>query len=187
MLSLTSNTTWTRAGEAAWRLALFSGLITLAVQAVTLTLGLAAFLAAPRLDDLGKGFGGLGGIPALVLLAVSVLNLPLLLHGLASLPAGGRKQAPRLLLATFPLAVFVSYAFLAHLFDPCGRGLLSSGSYFLGQPLCSYWGSHLETSSRLHLLQHAVNPTLAVVGAYALAIRIATLGRTGLSLLRNVS
>ena len=119
---------------------------------VMLALGMAAALVGGDLTSLGSGFGGLG------FWSVSVLGGLVVVGALAAswLLAVSRRPLEALILVAGPLAVVVSYVYLAHSLDPCVRGLWQQGSSTGGVPLCETVGSGIEIHKRFHLLLHAL-------------------------------
>lgn len=151
--------------HAGWPRRLLRGafVLTAAVEVTALGGGLAAFLLAPRLDVLGDGPGGLWGAPMLLLHAAAVLCVPMLLASLVGLVRRAPGAAWGLLASSLPFGTALGFFFVSHAFDPCALGWLTLSSTFLGEPLCQPWTLHNETSGRLHLLHHAVVPTLPLV------------------------
>jgi hypothetical protein len=145
--------------------------LSLLALGVGLVAGLVAFLAAPSLDELGSGPGGLFGAPALVLLASAVLGLPMLLYSLVSLARGRLRDGWYLVIAVLQWCIAVAFFYVAHAFDPCALGLLDDSSSFLGAPLCSYWGGGLQTAARLHLLHHVLVPALPLMAVQVVLLR----------------
>lgn len=130
--------------------------VTLTVGA-SLLLGLAAAILGGPLEQLGAGFGGLGGTPG-ILLTLCAVTGPIV---------AWRRPAPRPWLAVglWPLVVFVSYNLIAHWLDPCGFGLLDGASRIGTQPLCESFGRELNVHTRFHLLLHAATAAIAVLAA----------------------
>jgi len=139
-----------------------SGVIVL-VCAVSVLLGLLAFVAAPRLDSFGQGPGGLWGIPMMALMLSVALAVPALLYAVTRLLTGHVRDAGLLLPAVLPWIIVVGHFAGAHAMDPCARGLLAPSAEFLGAPLCGDWYGRPETAARLHLLHHGLVPTLPLV------------------------
>lgn len=133
--------------------------------------GAAAVVFGGRLTDLGSGFGGLYGLPAMLATLAAV--------GLG-VPAGvklARRLRPHqdwfraaLVVAGGAFMVAFGYQVVAHVIDPCVNGWWGPGSRIGSQPLCSRYGSELNWHPRFHLFAHAT-PALLLLAGYAWAIR----------------
>lgn len=119
---------------------------------VMLALGMAAALVGGDLTSLGSGFGGLG------FWSVTVLGGLVVVGALAAswLLAVSRRPLEALIVVAGPLAVVVSYVYLAHSLDPCVLGLWQQGSSTGGVPLCETVGSGIGIHKRFHLLLHSL-------------------------------
>ena len=119
---------------------------------VMLALGMAAALVGGDLTSLGSGFGGLG------FWSVAVLGGLVVVGALAAgwLIAVSRRPLEALIVVAGPLAVVVSYVYLAHSLDPCVLGLWQQGSSTGGVPLCETVGSGIGIHKRFHLLLHSL-------------------------------
>ena len=118
---------------------------------VMLALGTAAALVGGDLTSLGSGFGGLG------FWSVAVLGGLVVIGALAAgwLLAVSRRPLEALIVVAGPLAVVVSYIYLAHSLDPCVLGLWQQGSSTGGVPLCDTVGG-IGIHKRFHLLLHSL-------------------------------
>ena len=151
---------------------LWSGtVIAVMTLSVALVAGLVAFFATPAFDHFGDGPGGLQGIPTLTLLGSAVLGVPMLLYSLVSVARGRRQDGWYVLSSVLPWVTALGYFFIAHAFDPCALGIFGPSSTFMDAPLCGAGGTHPETSARLHLLHHALVPTLPLVTLQVLLLR----------------
>lgn len=119
---------------------------------VMLALGMAAALVGGDLTSLGSGFGGLG------MWSVAVLGGLVVVGVLAAgwLLAVSRRPLEALIVVAGPLAVVVSYVYLAHSLDPCVLGLWQQDSSTGGVPLCENVGSGIGIHRRFHLLLHSL-------------------------------
>ena len=133
--------------------------------------GIGAAAVGGSLTDLGSGYGGLFGIPALLLTLIA------LIVGVAAVIQIGRTLGPdahRLRLAVLVFAgvwvVATGYAIVAHLVDPCVNGWWDANSRIGSQPLCERFGSELNWHTRFHLLAHAA-PAAILLVPYLWAIR----------------
>lgn len=141
------------------------------VIAVGVVAGMAAVAIGGSLTNLGSGYGGLWGVPALLLTFVA------LILGVAAAIAMARGLGPeerRLRRAALVLVgvwvVAIGYAEVAHLVDPCVNGWWDADSRIGSQPLCERFGSELNWHTRFHLFAHAA-PAAALLVSYLLAIR----------------
>ncbi len=124
------------------------------VVAASFVLGVVAAAVGGPLEALGNGFGGLQGVPALLLLVAA----------LAGPVVAWRSAQPRPwpAIGLWPLVVLMTFAFVAHGIDPCVIGLLDGASRLGEQPLCERFGSDLNIHTRYHLLLHAAVAAVAV-------------------------
>lgn len=134
------------------------------VIAVSVVAGIGAAAIGGSLTDLGSGYGGLWGVPALLLTFVA-----LILGAVAAIKTG-RALGPdlrRLRIAVLVLAgvwiVAIGYANVAHLVDPCVNGWWDANSRIGSQPLCERFGSELNWHTRFHLLAHAAPAAILLV------------------------
>lgn len=141
------------------------------VIAVSVVAGLGAAALGGSLTDLGEGYGGLWGVPALLLTFVA------LILGVAAAIAVGRAREPELrrfrlalLVLTGVWVVAIGYSAVAHLVDPCLNGWWDARSRIGSQPLCERFGSELNWHSRFHLFAHAA-PAAVLLVAYVWAVR----------------
>lgn len=141
------------------------------VIAVSVVAGVGAAVVGGSLTDLGSGYGGLWGVPAVLLTFVA------LILGIAAAIKTGRAPGPevrRLRLAVLVLAgvwvVAIGYANVAHLVDPCVNGWWDASSRIGSQPLCERFGSELNWHTRFHLVAHAA-PAAILLVPYLWAIR----------------
>ena len=140
------------------------------VIGVSVVAGIAAAAFGGSFANLGSGFGGLYGVPALL--------LTLLALGVG-IPAGAvvarRLRSSRgWLLATGIViggvfVVVIGYAQVAHTIDPCANGWWGARSMIGSQPLCERFGRELNWNTRFHLVAHAL-PALVLLAGYAWAI-----------------
>lgn len=141
------------------------------VIVVSVVAGIGAAALGGSLTDLGSGYGGLWGVPALL------LTFAALILGVAAVIAIGRAFGPevrRLRLAVLVLAgvwvVAIGYTSVAHLVDPCVNGWWDASSRIGSQPLCERFGSELNWHTRFHLFAHAV-PAAILLVPYVWAMR----------------
>jgi hypothetical protein len=138
------------------------------VLAVCLAVGAWGALLGGSAAAVGRGAGGLGGVPPLVLLGIAaVLGLPAAVH--AALRHQWRTSA---LLAVGPVLLGFGYFFLPHAVDPCTAGLLDLGSRIGSAPLCEFAAGGLSVDVRFHLLEHALVTTLLLVPWAALVLGV---------------
>lgn len=140
------------------------------VIGVSVVSGIAAAAFGGSFANLGSGFGGLYGVPALL--------LTLLALG-AGIPAGVvvarriRSSRGWLLAAGIVIGgvfvVVIGYAQVAHTIDPCANGWWGARSMIGSQPLCERFGRELNWNTRFHLVAHAL-PALILLAGYAWAI-----------------
>ncbi|MDH3731028.1 MAG: hypothetical protein OES13_07900 [Acidimicrobiia bacterium] len=131
---------------------------------VSVVAGIGAAAVGGSLSDLGSGYGGLWGLPALLLTFVA------LFLGVAAAIQIGRVLGPevrRSRLAVLVLAgvwvVAIGYSEIAHLVDPCTNGWWDANSRIGSQPLCERFGSELNWHTRFHLFAHAVPAAILLV------------------------
>lgn len=133
--------------------------------------GIGAAALGGSLTDLGSGYGGLWGVPDLLLTFVA------LILGVAAAIKMNRALRPgvgRLRLAVLVLvgawAVAIGYSSVAHVVDPCVNGWWDANSRIGTQPLCERFGPELNWHTRFHLLAHAA-PAAILLVAYLWTIR----------------
>ncbi|MGI9597566.1 MAG: hypothetical protein ACR2QK_15485 [Acidimicrobiales bacterium] len=139
--------------------------------ALSLIAGIAAAALGGSVTKLGNGYGGLWGLPALLLTIVA------LVLGVAAAIAIARTVPPearRFRLAVLALAgawlVAIGYGNVAHLIDPCANRWWDANSRIGSQPLCERFGSELNWHTRFHLVAHAA-PAAILLVPYLWAIR----------------
>ena len=139
---------------------------------VMLALGMAAALVGGDLSSLGSGFGGLG------FWSVTVLGGLVVVGALAGswLLAVSRRPREALIVIAGPLAVVVSYVFLAHALDPCVLGLWQLDSSTGGAPLCEAVGGGTGIHRRFHLLLHSLAGIPGLI-LFAVALRRSAFAR----------
>jgi hypothetical protein len=141
------------------------------VVAVALAAGVGAAVVGGSLTDLGSGYGGLWGLPALLLTLVAlILGVGVVIKVTRAM----RPETGRLRIATLVVAggwlVTIGYANVAHMVDPCVNGWWDANSRLGSQPLCERFGTELNWHTRFHLLAHA-GPAAVLLGMYLWAIR----------------
>lgn len=152
-----------------WTLAAASALGVVLV--IALGAGCYAALEGGEAEALGRGPGGLGGLPQLALLAVAVLlGLPAAAVTLVR-PSPGRSRMRAVLVLAGPPAVALGYFFFAHAVDPCAIGLWQPGDEVGGVPLCESTDGWYGISVRFHLLEHAVTTSL-LLAAWVLLLML---------------
>ncbi|MDX2379541.1 MAG: hypothetical protein QNM02_07265 [Acidimicrobiia bacterium] len=141
------------------------------VVVVAVVAGMVAATLGGSLTDLGSGYGGLWGLPALLLTLIAlVLGVAAAIKiGLELSPESGRLRIVVLLVAGAWLVAMV-YANVAHMVDPCANGWWDASSRVGSQPLCERFGSELNWHTRFHLLAHA-GPAAILLVAYLWAIQ----------------
>ena len=114
------------------------------VIGVSVVAGIAAAAIGGSFANLGSGFGGLYGVPALLLTLLALgMGIP------AGIVVARRlRSSQRWLLATGIViggvfVVVIGYAQVAHTLDPCANGWWGPGSMIGSQPLCERFGSEL--------------------------------------------
>ena len=140
------------------------------VIGVSVVAGIAAAAFGGAFANLGSGFGGLYGVPALLLTLLALgVGMP------AGVVVARRLWSSRgSLLATGIVisgvfVVAIGYAQVAHTIDPCVNGWWGLESMIGSQPLCERFGSELNWHTRFHLVAHAF-PALILLAGYAWAI-----------------
>ena len=117
----------------------------------------AAALIGGSFSRLGDGYGGLWGIPALVLTLIAlVVGVVAAIKAARSLGPGSGRLRIALLLVVGVWVVAIGYSVVAHLVDPCVHGWWDETSRVGFQPLCERFGAELNWNTRFHLLAHAV-------------------------------
>ena len=140
------------------------------VIGVSVVAGIAAAAFGGGFANLGSGFGGLYGVPALLLTLLALgVGIP------AGIAVARRLWSSRgWLLATVIViggvfVVVIGYAQVAHTIDPCANGWWGPGSMIGSQPLCERFGSELNWNTRFHLVAHAL-PAFILLAGYTWAI-----------------
>ncbi|MGI9624119.1 MAG: hypothetical protein ACR2PK_14890 [Acidimicrobiales bacterium] len=137
---------------------------------VSLVAGIAAASIGGSLSDLGSGYGGLYGLPAMLLSALALLViLAAVIVGRSLGPKSGRLRIAILVIAGVWL-VAIGYSMVAHMVDPCVNGWWDARSRVGSQRLCERFGSELNWHTRFHLLAHAA-PAAVLLGVYMYVIR----------------
>ena len=141
------------------------------VVVVTVVAGIGAAALGGSLTDLGSGYGGLWGLPALLLTLIAlVLGVAAVIKiGREPSPGSGRSRIAVLVVAG-AWVVAVGYASVAHIVDPCVNGWWDGNSRIGSQPLCERFGSELNWHTRFHLFAHAT-PAAVLLGLYLWAIQ----------------
>lgn len=141
------------------------------VVGVALIAGITAAVLGGSFSRLGGGYGGLWGVPALLLtfsaLVFGVIAAAKIARGLG--PGDGRLRIA-LLVVVGVWVVAIGYAEVAHQIDPCARGWWDASSRLGSQPLCERFGPELNWHTRFHLLAHVV-PAALLLGLYILVMR----------------
>lgn len=141
------------------------------VLAIAVVGGGVAALFGGSLSELGEGYGGLWGAPALGLTLVAlVLGTDAAIKISRDLRPGSGRLRIALLVVIGVWVVAVGYSEVAHQFDPCARRWWDARSQVGSQPLCERFGSELNWDTRFHLLAHAV-PAALLLGINLWAIR----------------
>jgi len=148
--------------------------IVIAIVAVSTLGGLVAALVGGEATKLGNGFGGLFGVPALLLtfVALTLGTAGALATARRIRPSNGRARAARAALVGLVglWIVATGYSTVAHAIDPCLNGWWDAGSRVGSQPVCERFGSELNWHTRFHLLAHAI-PAALLLAAYVWAMR----------------
>ncbi len=141
------------------------------VVVVAVVAGIGAAALGGSLADLGSGYGGLWGLPALLLTLIAlVLGVAAVIKiGFELSPESGRLRIAVLVVAGAWL-VAVGYANVAHMVDPCANGWWNASSRIGSQPLCERFGSELNWHTRFHLFAHAA-PAAVLLAVYLWAIQ----------------
>lgn len=141
------------------------------VVGISVVGGVVAAVAGGSLSDLGSGYGGLYGFPAMLLtlvaLVVGVAAVVVVIRRLK--PGSGRLRVAAVVLVGL-WVVAVGYGEVAHAVDPCANGWWDARSRIGSQPLCERFGAELNWHTRFHLVAHAV-PAAVLVGGYAYVLR----------------
>lgn len=150
------------------------------VIVISVLAGIVAAVLGGSLTNLGSGFGGLWGVPALVLtLTALVLGVAASVRIVRLLgPEAGRWRLAVLVFVGV-WVVALGYSVVAHLIDPCLNGWWDGDTRVGTQPLCERFGSELNWHTRFHLAAHAV-PAALLLALYLWAIR-RTSGRSALA------
>lgn len=141
------------------------------VIVIALLGGIAAAAWGGSLTDLGEGYGGLWGLPALALTLVAlVLGIVSVISILRTLPAGRDRRRIVLVVLAGAWVVAVGYSEVAHAIDPCANGWWDRNSRIGSQPLCERFGPDLNWHTRFHLVAHAA-PAAFLAALYLWAVR----------------
>ena len=97
--------------------------------------------------------------------------------------AVSRRPLEALIVVAGPLAVLVSYVYLAHSLDPCVLGLWQQGSSTGGVPLCETFGSGIGIHTRFHLLLHSLAGIPGLI-LFAVGLRRSAFARRPVDLTR---
>jgi uncharacterized membrane protein YhaH (DUF805 family) len=149
-----------------WTITLFAVVIV-----VSLLGGIAAALFGGSLTDLGRGAGGLYGVPSLLTTLIALfVAIPA-----AVLLARQAKGSPGWLRTSVVVAagawvVAIGYFQVAHSVDPCVNGWWDASSRIGDQPLCERFGTELNWHTRFHLVAHAA-PAAVLLTVYVWAVR----------------
>lgn len=148
-----------------WTITLFAVVIV-----VSLIAGIAAALFGGSLTDLGKGAGGLYGLPSLLTTVIALFAIPVSV-GLA-LAARGSPHWLRsaIVFGAGAWVVALGYFMIAHAVDPCVNGWWDANSRIGDQRLCERFGDELNWHTRYHLLAHAA-PAAALLAIYMWSVR----------------
>lgn len=141
------------------------------IIAISVVAGIAAAAVGGSSSNLGRGYGGLYGLPAMLLTALALLVV------IPAVVIVGRRLGPesgRLRIAVVVIAgvwvVAIGYSMVAHMVDPCVNGWWDARSRIGSQPLCERFGSELNWHTRFHLLAHAA-PAAFLLGVYVYVIK----------------
>lgn len=146
-------------------------LIMMIVLTTAVTGGLVAAISGGSLSRLGDGYGGLYGVPALLLMLTSLLmTAPIVIEARRRLPSREHRLRSAIFVVGGLWVVAIGYAQVAHLVDPCVHGWWDARSRVGDQPLCERFGRELNWHTRFHLLAHAL-PAAVLFGLYATAVR----------------
>jgi hypothetical protein len=141
------------------------------VIVVSVVAGIGAAVLGGTLTDLGSGYGGLWGLPALLLTFVAlVLGVVAVIRISRALGPEVRRFRLAVLVFAGVWVVATGYSTVAHLIDPCVNGWWDASSRIGSQPLCERFGSELNWHTRFHLLAHAA-PAAILLVSYLWAIR----------------
>lgn len=142
-----------------------------AVVLVSVVAGIGAAVVGGSLTDLGSGFGGLWGVPALLLTFVALIvgTTAAIRIGRVLGPDAGRLRLTVVVLVGV-WVIAIGYGGVAHLVDPCANGLWDASSRIGSQPLCERFGNELNWHTRFHLFAHAA-PAALLLLVYVWAIR----------------
>jgi hypothetical protein len=141
------------------------------IIAISVVAGIAAAAVGGSWSDLGEGYGGLYGLPSVLLTALALLvGIPaavLIARRLG--PESGRLRIA-VLVTGGVWVVAMGYDMVAHTVDPCVNGWWDARSRIGSQPLCERFGSELNWHTRFHLLAHAA-PAAILLGIYTYVIK----------------
>ncbi len=141
-----------------------------AIIGVSAVAGMAAAAIGGVFTNLGSGFGGLWGVPALMLTLLSLgIGIPAGVKVARGLNADRRPLLAAVVVVGGVFVVAFGYAQVAHSTDPCANGWLNLDSRIGSQPLCERFGSEVNWHTRFHLAAHAL-PALGLLAGYTWAI-----------------
>lgn len=141
------------------------------VVVVSAVAGAVAAAFGGSLTELGSGFGGLWGAPALLLTFIAlVLGIAASVGIVRVRGPGGHRWRLAVLVFVGAWVVATGYSTVAHVVDPCVNGWWDADSRIGSQPLCERFGSELNWHTRFHLVAHAV-PAAILLVPYLWAIR----------------
>ncbi len=132
--------------------------------------GIAATVAGGTLTSLGEGFGGLYGVPSLLLTIAFLLAIPITIALIRKLKPADNWLRSTLVVAGGIAVVTFGYDFAGHLIDPCINEWWDLSSQAGGAPLCERFGSEISIHTRFHLLEHAA-PAAILLWGYLIALR----------------
>lgn len=145
------------------------GALTLLIVAAAVA-GVAAAAVGGSWSDLGSGYGGLYGLPAMLLTVLALIVIPASIVVARRLGAESARLRFGLLIGVGLWVVAMGYWEVAHIVDPCANGWWDEQSRIGSQPLCERFGSELNWHDRFHLLAHAT-PAAALLGVYLYLIK----------------
>ncbi len=137
------------------------------ITGVSAVAGIAAAAIGGPFADLGSGFGGLWGVPALLLVLLALgVGIPAGVKVARRLRSDRRWLLAALIVVGGVFVVAFGYVQVAHSTDPCANGWLDLRSRIGSQPLCERFGSEVSWHTRFHLAAHAL-PGFGLLAAYA--------------------
>ncbi len=141
------------------------------VIVLSLVAGIAAAAVGGPLSQLGSGYGGLYGLPDLLLTVSALLVIvPAVVIVARRLGPGSRRRRRAVIGATGVWVIAIGYSVVAHVLDPCLNGWWDATSRIGSEPLCERFGSELNWHTRFHLLAHAA-PAAVLLGGYQYILR----------------